>query len=425
MEERFRRPRGTADILPPDSERFEQLRRLVRETAGLYGYREIQTPVFEQTAVFVEGVGEATDVVQHERYTFVDAGGTSLTLRPEGTAAVARAYVEHGMGAWPQPVRLFYWQPMFRRERPQQGRYRQHLQYGVELFGSAAPQADAEVVAVAVRILQRAGQQPVVHLNSMGCDDCRPAYREALVGYYRGHRAELCDDCQIRLEQNPLRLLDCKRDVALKDGAPDIADFWCPACAEHQRQLMALLKDLGVGAERDRLLVRGLDYYYRTVFEVHDPRLGAQSTLRGGGRYDGLTSRFGGPPTPAVGFAGGAERLVLVAGAALDRPERPRVYVAQVGGGHEAFSVAEDLRRRGVAAESDVLGRSLKAQMKEAGRRARWAVLVGGSEWVAGQVPVRDLATGATDVVNRADLPEVLARRATAAATQEKGAERV
>jgi histidyl-tRNA synthetase len=264
-----------------------------------------------------------------------------------------------------------------------------------------------------------------VHLNSMGCHVCRPPYREALVAYYRGHRAELCEDCQVRLEQNPLRLLDCKRDVALKEAAPDIADFWCEACAGHQRQLIGLLEDLGVPSERDRLLVRGLDYYYRTVFEIHDPRLGAQSTLLGGGRYDGLTSRFGGAPTPAVGFAGGAERLVLVAGDALDRPDPPRVYVAQVGSGQEAFAVAEDLRRQGIPAESDVLGRSLKAQMKEAGRRARWAVLVGGSEWEAGQAPIRDLATGTTDLVDRSALPGVLGERAGAAENEEKGAERV
>lgn len=418
MEDKWRRPRGTMDVVPPDSRRVERLRRLAAETAQRYGYEEIQTPVFEQTAVFVEGVGEATDVVQHERYTFVDAGGVSLTLRPEGTAAVARAYVEHGMQAWPQPVRLFYWQPMFRHERPQQGRYRQHTQYGVELFGSAEPTADVEVILVAVRILQRVAKKPVVHLNSMGCAECRPAYRAALVAYYGARRDQLCADCQARLEQNPLRLLDCKRDVGLKEGAPDIADFWCEACRAHHERVTALLASLSVPAERDRALVRGLDYYFRTVFEVHDPALGAQSTLVGGGRYDGLVARYGGGPVPGVGFAGGVERLVMVAGDALRVSEPPRVFVAQVGAGMDAFLAAEALRDRGLAADADVLGRSLKAQMKEAARRARWVVLAGGKEWESGLAPIRHMDDGRTDMVPRDELAVTLLRYAEAETKQ-------
>lgn len=409
MNDRWRRPRGTQDLLPPDTNRIERFRRTFWQVAEVYGYREIQTPVFEQTAVFVDGVGEGTDIVQHERYTFQDAGGVSLTLRPEGTAAVARAYVEHGMAAWPQPVRLFYWQPMFRRERPQAGRYRQHQQYGVELYGASGFEADAEVIALAVRILGAVGQHPEVRINSLGCEVCRPSYRTALVGYYDQHRHQLCVDCQARVEQNPLRLLDCKRDQELKVGAPDLADFWCDACRAHITDLLKLLTSLSVRVRRDKNLVRGLDYYYRTVFEVDDTRLGAQSTILGGGRYDGLVSRFEGPPVPSVGFAGGVERLLLALGETWAGTEVWGAYAVQVGPGQQAFALAESLRAAGIRCTSDVLGRSVKAQMKEAGKSARWAILVGGREWAEGRAPVRDLATGESVELPAATLVEWMA----------------
>lgn len=394
MDERWQRPRGTQDVLPAEAGRVEKLRRLVAEVAALYGYGAIETPVFEQTAVFVDGVGDATDIVQHERYSFVDAGGVALTLRPEGTAAVARAYVENGLSAWPKPVRLYYWAPMFRRERPQKGRYRQHQQYGFELYGSPEPSADAEVLLAARRLLQEVGLSPRVLVNSIGCDQCRPRYREALVAYFERHVMDLCEDCRRRLAENPLRVLDCKQDQAVARGAPDIAAFWCADCTRHQEAVMALVTEAGMAVERDPALVRGLDYYSRTVFEVHDPSLGAQSTVLGGGRYDGLTARVGGAPVPAVGFAGGVERLLLAAGAALQAPAPPSVYVAQVGAGHQGWQAAEWLRGRGIPTEVDLLGRSLKAQMKEAGRRARVAVLAGGQDWEDGMVTVKRLTDG-------------------------------
>lgn len=393
MDERWQRPRGTYDVVPPEGRRIERFRRLFYEMAGRYGYQEIQTPVLEKTAVFVEGVGEATDIVQHERYTFVDAGGVSLTLRPEGTAAVARAYVEHGMATWGQPVRLFYWMPMFRRESPQAGRYRQHQQYGVELYGSPDYHADAEVILLAHRLLTAMGQEPLVRVNSIGCAVCRPGYREALVQYYTAHQAELCEDCQRRLSINPLRLLDCKKDVAVKAGAPDLERYWCDECRTHLESLLKGLGELSVQVRRDPYLVRGLDYYYRTVFEVDDARLGAQSTILAGGRYDGLAARFGGPPAPAVGWAAGVERLLMVLGDSFVGAVPKPVYVAQVGAGDEALRLAEALRSKGLAAETDVIRRSLKAQMKDAARRARYVVLAGGTEWAAGQVVVRDLTT--------------------------------
>lgn len=394
MDEKWQRPRGTQDILPAEAARVERLRRLVSTVARLYGYGAIETPVFEQTAVFVDGVGNGTDIVQHERYSFVDTGGVALTLRPEGTAAVARAYVEHGLSAWPKPVRLYYWAPMFRRERPQKGRYRQHQQYGFELYGSPEPAADAEVLLVARRLLERVGLTPQVLVNSIGCDVCRPGYRAALVSYFRERWGNLCEDCQRRAMENPLRVLDCKRDREIARGAPDIADFWCDACRAHQDAVMALVADQGISVVRDPSLVRGLDYYYRTVFEVHDPSLGAQSTVLGGGRYDGLTARVGGAPVPAVGFAGGVERLLMAAGSAVAEDPAPRAYVAQVGAGGEAWRVGEMLRDAGIPTEVDLMARSLKAQMKEAGRRADVVVLAGGAEWAAGRVGVKRLSNG-------------------------------
>ena len=408
MDEKWQRPRGTQDILPAEAARVECLRRLVSSVAGLYGYGAIETPVFEQTAVFVDGVGDGTDIIQHERYSFVDAGGVALTLRPEGTAAVARAYVEHGLSAWPKPVRLYYWAPMFRRERPQKGRYRQHQQYGFELYGSPEPSADAEVLLVARRLLERVGLTPQVLVNSIGCDVCRAGYRAALVSYFQERWADLCEDCRRRATENPLRVLDCKQDRDIARGAPDIATFWCAACRAHQEAVMALVADQGIPAVREPSLVRGLDYYYRTVFEVHDPSLGAQSTVLGGGRYDGLTARVGGAPVPAVGFAGGVERLLMAAGDALAEDPVQRAYVAQVGPGREAWRVAEMLRDAGIPTEVDLMARSLKAQMKAAGRRAAVVVLAGGQEWEAGRVGLKRLTDGRESDAPLADLVETM-----------------
>ncbi len=408
MDEKWQRPRGTQDILPADAARVERLRRLVSSVAALYGYGAIETPVFEQTAVFVDGVGDGTDIVQHERYSFVDSGGVALTLRPEGTAAVARAYVEHGLSAWPKPVRLYYWAPMFRRERPQKGRYRQHQQYGFELYGSPEPSADAEVLLVARRLLERVGLTPQVLVNSIGCDVCRPGYRAALVSYFQERWADLCEDCRRRATENPLRVLDCKQDRDVARGAPDIADFWCAACRAHQDAVMALVADQGLAVVREPSLVRGLDYYYRTVFEVHDPSLGAQSTVLGGGRYDGLTARVGGAPVPAVGFAGGVERLLMAAGSAVAEDPVPRAYVAQVRPGREAWRVGEMLRDAGIPTEVDLMARSLKAQMKEAGRRAVVVVLAGGQEWEAGRVGLKRLTDGREAEAPLVDLTETV-----------------
>lgn len=384
------------------------MRRIAFHLARRYRFDPIETPIFEQSAVFLR-VGENTDIVQHERYAFVDAGGVDLTLRPEGTAGVARAFVENGLANAPQPVRLCYWGPMFRRERPQAGRYRQHTQFGAELYGSPAPAADAEVILLATAIVSAAGlENPEVRINSIGCSECRPAYREALIAYFTARRDELCEDCQNRLQRNPLRLLDCKVDVAIRQSAPDIADFWCDACRAHQDAVTRLVSDGGRPIRRDPFLVRGLDYYHRTVFEVGHPSLGDSVALFGGGRYDGLTQSLDGPSVPAVGFGMGIERILQAVGERLPMSPAASVYVAHLPGFEaDAFILAEALRRDGIAAESDVIGRSLKAQLKDASRRARWAVIAGGEEWQAGQAAVRDLENGTQQAVARGRLTQL------------------
>lgn len=398
MRPELQRPRGTQDVLPPHSWKVEGLRQIALAVARRYGFEPLETPIFEQSAVFLR-VGENTDIVQHERYAFRDAGGVDLTLRPEGTAGAARAFIENGLAQQPQPVRLCYWGPMFRRERPEAGRFRQHTQFGAELYGSELPFADAEIILLATAVVEAAGlTDPVVRLNSIGCDVCRPRYRTALIDYYQGRRAELCEDCQVRLERNPLRLLDCKVDVAIRAEAPDIADFWCEACRTHYQAVRSLLERAGRTVRRDPRLVRGLDYYTRTVFEVGHPSLGETVALFGGGRYDGLMESLDGPKVPAVGFGMGIERLLsALEGRFAATPLTP-VYVAHLPGfAEEAQLLAESLRRQGIAAEADLLGRSLKAQLKDASRRTRWVVLVGGREWEAGQVVVRDLEQGSQE----------------------------
>lgn len=408
----LKRPRGTQDILPPESRRVAKLRRVAFDVAERYGFEPIETPIFEQTPVFTR-VGETTDIVQHERYRFVDAGGVDLTLRPEGTAAVARAFVENGLAQAPQPVRLAYWGPMFRRERPQAGRYRQHTQFGAELYGSGDPSADAEVILLATAVVEAAGlSRPEVRINSIGCDVCRPGYREALVEYYRSREGELCADCQARLEKNPLRLLDCKIDVAIRQAAPDLADYWCADCRDHIGGVIDRVARAGRAIGRDAHLVRGLDYYTRTVFEVGHPSLGPAVALFGGGRYDGLTASLDGPAVPAVGFGIGIERILSATAGRFDADPVERVAVLHVPGfATEAFLLAEEIRRAGWPAESDVLGRSLRAQLKDAARRARYGLIVGGREWEAGQVVVRDLSSGVQEAVARDDVGAYLAER--------------
>ncbi|MBD5635321.1 MAG: histidine--tRNA ligase, partial [Candidatus Eremiobacteraeota bacterium] len=330
-------PRGTADLFPPESARWQALEADIHRIARRFGYGEIRTPTFESTDLFVRGVGETTDIVEKEMYTFADKGGRSLTLRPEWTAPVVRAVLEHNLLAL-GPQRLYYLGPMYRYERPQAGRYREAHQFGVECFGYAGPEADVETIALAYEVLREQGLSVVVSLNTIGDDVCRPRYREALFAHFAPHRETLSADSQRRLERNPLRILDSKalEDRALVESAPTMLDVLCEPCAEHFARVRAMLDDCGIVYRVDPRIVRGLDYYTRTVFEFISDDLGAQSTVCAGGRYDGLVEQLGGPPTPGVGFAMGLERLLLILAKRAPAASRPRAGVAVVALGDAA-----------------------------------------------------------------------------------------
>lgn len=385
-------PKGTYDLLPDEAAQRDAVVAAAARTFTAYGYRRIVTPEFEETGLFQRGVGAATDIVRKEMYTFADKGGRSLTLRPEGTAPVCRAYLEHGLHKWPQPVKLWYYCPMFRYERPQAGRYREHYQIGAEAIGSADPALDAEVIALLAAIFAEVGVEGVrLNMNSMGDAACRPAYVARLRDYLRGREGELCGDCLARLELNPLRTFDCKVEScrAVLDEAPRIVDHLCPECRIHFDTVLALVRRAGLEPHLDFRLVRGLDYYTRTTFEFSSDRLGAQSGVGGGGRYDGLIAQLGGQPTPGVGWGSGLERITQVMRQAPLPAPAPDVFVAAVTAEARttAFGLTQDLRAAGLAADLDLAGRSLKGQLKHAGRlRAPWALLVGLEELPADTV---------------------------------------
>lgn len=413
-------PRGMRDILPGEVERWHAVEAAIHDLAARFGFREIRTPVVEHTEVFQRTVGEATDMVEKEMYTFTDRGGRSLSLRPEGTAAVMRAYLEHGMRQQTQPAKLYYIAPMFRYDRPQKGRYRQHTQFGAEIIGSGEPASDAEVLALPVRLLQASGLREVeVRLNSVGDAACRPRYIDALRAYLRPHAAGLCEDCRRRLERNPLRVLDCKREACrrITRGAPSSLEHLCDDCASHLEGVKRHFDLLGVRYAMDPFIVRGLDYYTRTAVEVFSGRLGAQNAMFGGGRYDGLAEQLGGPPTPGVGFGFGLDRLLLVAEqeglvAPLDR--RPQVMVVTIGEAarREGTILVDALRTAGMRTEADLLARDIRGQLKHADRvGARFAVLLGEEEMGAGTATVREMISGEQVAVRRAELAALLAAR--------------
>ena len=394
-------PKGTYDLLPDAAALRERIVAVAARVFEAYGYRRIVTPEFEETGLFERGVGEATDIVRKEMYTFSDKGGRSLTLRPEGTAPICRAYVEHGMHKWPQPVKLWYYCPMFRYEKPQAGRYREHYQIGAEAIGSAEPAVDAEIITLLARIFAELGSGELrLLVNSMGDEACRPAYVEHLRDYLRGREAELCGECRERLAMNPLRTFDCKVEScrAVLDEAPHIADHLCPACAAHFETVLDLLRRAGLEPRLDYRLVRGLDYYTRTTFEFQSDQLGpTQNAVGGGGRYDGLVAEIGGPSTPGVGFGSGVERLTLVIGAETPPSPAPDAYIVSftAAARPRAFELAERLRRLGLRAELDLAGRSPRGQLKQAARSgAGHAVLLGLDELSPGFARVRDLLAG-------------------------------
>ncbi len=417
----FSPPRGTADLFPPRSEEMLALERAAHESARVYGYRYVQTPAFEHTELFSRTSGEASDIVTKEMYTFEDKGGRSLTLRPEGTAPVMRAYLERSQEL-PLPFKAYYVESFWRHGRPQAGRLREFRQLGIEVIGTAAPAADVETIVVADGFLRRHGlERTTLTLNSIGDGACRPAYRETLVAFLRDHVDALCKDCRARIETNPLRTFDCKEDGchAIMAEAPVITDYLCGACAEHFAEVQEGLTAEEVSFEIDRRLVRGLDYYTRTAFEFVSAALpAAQATICGGGRYDGLAEELGGPPTPGIGFGLGLERVLL----AIENEQlgiatagTPACFVVGIGEAAPVFvrNLVRTLRRMGIAAESSFEDRPLKAQLKMADRAgARFAAIVGDREAEERVVTIKDLRDGSQSEVPLGEVGPWISSRA-------------
>ncbi len=410
--------RGAPDILPGETRKWQDLETVARDLLDRYGYEEIRTPIFEHTDLFIRGIGEGTDIVEKEMYTFQDRGGESLTLRPEATASLMRAYLEHNLAAKSSLVKLYLIGPMFRHDRPLSGRFRQFHQIDVEAVGSPGPAVDAEVIALLHHLLTAWGLENLqLHVNSIGDRTCRPAYRQAFLAYFDTRREGLCADCLVRLAKNPLRVLDCKQPgcKAIAAGAPTILKYLCAACREHFDLVRGLLEALQIAYEVDDRLVRGLDYYTRTTFEFLNPALGAQNAVAGGGRYDGLVEELGGPPTPAIGFAIGEERILTsLAGQthAAEMLSANGAYVATAGAVDlaSAMRLSDRLRRRGIRATLDLEGRSLKGQLRQANKeRFRYAVILGSDELARGQVTLKDMVEGAQLEIPLAEVVDRLA----------------
>lgn len=395
---KFQASKGTYDVMPDQVYLWQHIETVIREQARLYGFREIRTPVFEDTALFVKGTGDNTDIVQKEMYTFTDKGNRSITLKPEGTPPVIRAMLEHNLLKENPLAKVYYIAPMFRYERPQAGRMRQHTQFGAEIVGSATPQADVEVISLLFHTLQELGLSGLtLRLNTLGCPKCRPLYREKLVEYLKPKLPNLCEYCNDRISRNPLRVLDCKVDQEKFDDAPEMGQFLCPECRDHFQAVQNDLTAINIPYELDKKLVRGLDYYTRTAFEVVSRHLGAQDALGGGGRYDGLVEELGGDPAPGVGFGSGIERYLLAMknqGVKFPDPKRTDFFIATLGNEAKTrgMAICTQLRLKGYLCEQELLGRSLKAQMREAGRlNARYVALIGEDEIRKGVVTLKDM----------------------------------
>jgi histidyl-tRNA synthetase len=394
------RPKGTNDILPQDIWRWHKLEAMVHEQCACFGFKEIRTPIFEETGLFQRGIGEATDIVEKEMYTFEDKGGRSLSLRPEGTASVVRAYIENNLAGASLPVKLYYLGPMFRYERPQSGRYRQFHQFGVECFGTLEPTLDAEVIMLANELYHKLGAKNVVlKLNSIGCPDCRTKYIAKLQEELKKEHDKLCPNCQRRSTTNPLRVLDCKEEMcqATITSLPKIKDYLCPECSDHYEKLKHILQIWEIPYIEEPRLVRGFDYYTKTVFEFSVESLGAQNAVGGGGRYDKLVEEIGGPATPAVGFAMGIERTLLSVGETWEKAPDLDVYIVTIGdeAREEALLQLIKARKKGLKAEMDILGRSVKAQFKQAGKSgARFCLILGSDELKEGKIKLKNMQSG-------------------------------
>lgn len=393
--------KGTQDIAPPDVFIWQRIENTAREVFASYGFHEIRVPIIESTEIFIRSIGETTDIVEKEMYTFLDKAGRSITLRPEGTASVVRSYVQNHLYNMPSPQKFYYAGPMFRYERPQAGRFRQFYQIGVEAFGADEPKIDAEMLSMLRLFLGKLGLKGLTfQVNSIGCQACRPHYKEALRGFFAERIDGLCPDCKRRFDHNPLRILDCKVEacIKLRKGAPVITAFLCNECEAHFTSLLALLDTLAVPFVKNPDMVRGLDYYTRTTFEVTSENLGAQNTVAAGGRYDRLVKDFGGPDTPAIGFAIGLERLttVLKALGAQEIPA-PEVVIATIGegAGIRGLLIADRLREKGLWAEVGYSGHSLKSQMRRADRlSSKYVLIIGDDELSSGRLKWKNLSDG-------------------------------
>lgn len=406
-------PRGTKDVLPEASAHWQYVEKTAREVCRTYAYQEIRTPIFEHTELFLRGIGETTDIVQKEMYTFNDRGGRSVTLRPENTASVVRSYLENKLYSGPQPTKVYYIGPMFRYDRPQAGRLRQFHQFGLEAIGAGGPAVDAEIIMAAVQFFRKLGLTDLnLFINSVGCPKCRPVYRTRLQEALRDKLPDFCPDCQSRFDRNPMRILDCKSEkcAELSADAPEMAECLCEECAGHFAGLKELLTAAGVDYKVNPRLVRGLDYYTKTAFEIQYPLLGAQSAICGGGRYDGLIGECGGDPTPAIGYAIGLERVLL----ALEKqsllpaiPTEIDVFVAAVDDATraKAFQLLCGLRRAGLRCDMDFMERSLKAQLKQANRYpARFVAIIGEEEAAQDKVTLKNMTTGEQELVDAAGI---------------------
>ena len=414
-------PKGTQDVLPQASYRWQAVEGIMRQVCALRGYREVRTPVFEHTELFLRSVGDTTDVVQKEMYTFNDKGGRSITLKPEGTAGAARAFLEGKLYQDALPCKMYYIScPVFRYEKPQAGRLREHHQLGVEVFGAKDASVDAEVIALAMAVLEKAGLRNLrLSINSIGCPDCRADYYAALKDFLRPRLGELCEDCQSRFEKNPLRILDCKQEKCQQAiaGAPSMLDFLCPDCRAHFEQLKEYLSALGAEYQVDSRIVRGLDYYTKTVFEIITQLPGGNLTVCGGGRYDRLIEEIGGPATCGIGFGMGVERLLMVQDLDGAAPQAPQLYDAFVCTlGQEArlegLKLVEALRRAGIKADLDHAARSLKAQFKYADKvGAPYVVVLAGDELARGACKLRDMATSSEKEIALAALIDTISKK--------------
>lgn len=404
-------PRGTKDVIPSQVHKWQYIENIMRDVSRRYGYKEVRVPVFEHTEVFQRGVGDTTDVVQKEMYTFDDRGGRSITLRPEGTAGVVRCYLENNLNALPQPIKMFYLVSCYRYEKPQAGRLREFHQYGVEVLGSQEPAVDAEIIATAVEILDKLGiGNTTLNINSVGCPSCRAEYNKKLRSYFEGK--DLCETCMERLEKNPMRILDCKSPHCqqIAADAPKIADNLCDDCAQHFERVKAELDTMGIQYKIDKGIVRGLDYYTKTVFEFVSDNIGAQGTVCGGGRYDGLIEELGGKPTPGMGFGLGLERALMVmenCGVKIPEQKGPDIFLVSIGEDAEKFvtKLTADLRKQGIYAERDLMSRSVKAQMKYADKLgASFTAVIGDEEIKEGRVNIKNMTDGSSVSVSISDI---------------------